>query len=1079
MARVHSLWTPKNKFETFLKLPKRIFMNNNKTLGIGEDKTKGMALMKPIPAPREVIRDIDGTMRPIPSTLRPNSDNDNVIVPPNITPVYDPIEFPDDEPYIEPFTIPPDNVSAFKRYDGDLRVDDVNRDFEYPLPPPPLSPTMHLPEVPTHIPRHPTPPPEYEDEADIATRRENKNHNRILRKLKTAPKPPTDSPTVSEDEDEDEFVDAMEPDDEMSWNEAESYVDNSSTNNFVESVEDIVKMIAHLSSIVQEKLSSPFKNSLIYNQIQNFILYLVNNRPDVLIDNRIDRNYSQIYTYDKEGNLRKTGESILYLIYNMLDNTKRAIKPLDELRGSVVFESYDQTFSAYYNGIANMNMSDYFEADYLPHLKLLVQQFNDSRDRSYYQDMVFRSYKDPSAEAYRESRKLNGPLVFFMDELSSFNQQVDNDFRLRVGVKETPQLINVTELVRDIYEDNLYAARFLYDFFFKRIFKETAEGKGSDGLSNRTSYRESLMDMIKDFNIGGMPAKRVIEQITRSYERGSVHNILPHEDIMVIADCFIDAFYKHLICIPFGVQVPVELIKIIDEYRYLYDSFKSQWENNYNGMTTASRALARYFALNFLFIFYTYGVSVVNGDMINEDVYDQRGETLNNMSLSDYTAAVLKNLNQSISEFDFDREQSFFASLNEFRTTLGGLYMERVLVKKRPSSPIIITEDYKPYVTLDEAREKEREERMSREQRRFDEMRQEEYEKELEARERALIRERERERAEARALANAKFEEQRRSHETAVENERVRIERLDAEREEVIKRSVEEQIKVHGEQERQWRNVNENISKLERAQDLLDEEEVEQNLEWDDYTHITDDEDIVDGASGIDPLYGLNALEDDVKPIDTDNKTGRKLVYRWGDMTPPPTDTSLDTRKGVKRSAKKSLHSLHVRKTLRRDSSSDDSNISDIDDFDPNMDFLTDLSSGEENRVVNRRVPRRNKTRVKRPIIPTGSKRLNDSDSRLSPSAKVREKMRLTANRRARRFVPIRELPSQQSFVRGDEDISKRFMSDVSDEVDEMDDPEDDNVNPALRQLKSQMENYRNEILTDDEDFESSDADEW
>ena len=158
-------------------------------------------------------------------------------------------------------------------------------------------------------------------------------------------------------------------------------------------------------------------------------------------------------------------------------------------------------------------------------------------------------------------------------------------------------------------------------------------------------------------------------------------------------------------------------------------------------------------------------------------------------------------------------------------------------------------------------------------------------------------------------------------------------------------------------------------------------------------------------------------------------------------------------------------NSLHVRKTLRRDSSSDDSNISDIDDFDPNMDFLTDLSSGEENRVVNRRVPRRNKTRVKRPIIPTGSKRLNDSDSRLSPSTKVRETMRLRANRRARRFVPIRELPSQQSFVTGDEDISKRFMSDVSDEADEMDDPEDDNVNPALRQLKIQMETIAMKFL--------------
>ena len=192
------------------------------------------------------------------------------------------------------------------------------------------------------------------------------------------------------------------------------------------------------------------------------------------------------------------------------------------------------------------------------------------------------------------------------------------------------------ELVKDIYEDNLYSARFLYDFFFRRIFKETAEGRGNVGVSNRLSYRESLMDVIKDFRIGDMAARRVIEQITRSYECGNVHDILPHEDISLISDCFIDAFYKQLICIPFGVQVPVELIKLIDEYRYLYDSFKSQWENNYNSMSTASKTMARYFALNFLFIFYTYGVSVVTGDMINEDIYDQRRETLNDMSLSDY-----------------------------------------------------------------------------------------------------------------------------------------------------------------------------------------------------------------------------------------------------------------------------------------------------------------------------------------------------------------------------------------------------------------------------------------------------------
>ena len=152
--------------------------------------------------------------------------------------------------------------------------------------------------------------------------------------------------------------------------------------------------------------------------------------------------------------------------------------------------------------------------------------------------------------------------------------------------------------------------------------------------------------MIQDFNISGVPAVKVIRQITREHDKGGVHDILPHEDIMFISDCFIDAFYKHLICIPFGVQLPVELVKVIDEYKYLFDTFKTQWENNYNGMSVASETMARYFALNFLFIFYTYGVSVIDGDMLKEDVYDQRKSTLNDMSLSDYMGtAVLKNMN--------------------------------------------------------------------------------------------------------------------------------------------------------------------------------------------------------------------------------------------------------------------------------------------------------------------------------------------------------------------------------------------------------------------------------------------------
>ena len=107
---------------------------------------------------------------------------------------------------------------------------------------------------------------------------------------------------------------------------------------------------------------------------------------------------------------------------------------------------------------------------------------------AYFQDIVLRSYKDPSAEAYRESRKANGPLKFFIDELQSFNQQVDDQFRLRVGVQETSKIINLIEFVKDIYEDNLYCSRFLYDFFFKRIFKDSTYRESLIAIDSRLQY---------------------------------------------------------------------------------------------------------------------------------------------------------------------------------------------------------------------------------------------------------------------------------------------------------------------------------------------------------------------------------------------------------------------------------------------------------------------------------------------------------------------------------------------------------------------------------------------------------------
>ena len=60
MVRVHSLWTPKNKFETFLGLKKRDLAPldvKGKIFWVNENKSKGTALIKPIRDPLEIVKD--------------------------------------------------------------------------------------------------------------------------------------------------------------------------------------------------------------------------------------------------------------------------------------------------------------------------------------------------------------------------------------------------------------------------------------------------------------------------------------------------------------------------------------------------------------------------------------------------------------------------------------------------------------------------------------------------------------------------------------------------------------------------------------------------------------------------------------------------------------------------------------------------------------------------------------------------------------------------------------------------------------------------------------------------------------
>ena len=409
-----------------------------------------------------------------------------------------------------------------------------------------------------------------------------------------------------------------------------------------------------------------------------------------------------------------------------------------------------------------------------------------------------------------------------------------------------------------------------------------------------------------------------------------------------------------------------------------------------------------------------------------------------------------------ISSFDFDIEQSFFSSLNGFRTTLGNLYMDRVFTKKRPNSPVIITEDdQQPYVTLEESREKEKEEQLARDQQRLDDLRQAEYEKERENQERHRIRQREIKRDEARARANAMFEESVNIQETAIDNERFRIQHLEDERREI-----------------EWNEVNENLNTIQRDRDLLVEEAVERNLEWDYVAEEPDTVDVRDVVDGVEDLPTEDLT--DVKEL---NKIVRKKVVRDIDTNFGVDFTSDFLHPPYKRGAKKALHSLHTRKYRKYDAG-DASSISSVSEDekekrDERRDYeykFSDIDSEEEsvsawalkNRKPIRSIPRKVKS-----ISKVSSAKLSD----LTPLKKKRRKRAFAPSKLP--FKPIQVLPSRASFVKDNVPDDRRFDSDISseDEVELISEEEDNS--PQLKKLKAQMHNYKEAFESEEDEVES------
>ena len=112
---------------------------------------------------------------------------------------------------------------------------------------------------------------------------------------------------------------------------------------------------------------------------------------------------------------------------------------------------------------------------------------------------------------------------------------------------------------------------------------------------------------------------------------------LPTKEKLIIVDGAITNFYYGLFSIPFNIQVPVELVKILDKFRDLFDYFRDFWLHKYEIEHIVYRTMARYFASLFLYVFYTYDVSILDGNRLsNKDIHNQRGLTIGAKYLTSY-----------------------------------------------------------------------------------------------------------------------------------------------------------------------------------------------------------------------------------------------------------------------------------------------------------------------------------------------------------------------------------------------------------------------------------------------------------
>jgi len=474
---------------------------------------------------------------------------------------------------------------------------------------------------------------------------------------------------------------------------------------FIDSVQEISYLIEDIVKFV-EMNDVLFKNTKYQAQLTHFIEYIIKYRKDDLkICNQKDsQHYGIIFTVSKlNGQLSSTEESLFEMALNISNVVLKQLPKVNEIANLVQKSDYETQMSQYYNKVASLSLSDIIEVNVFPHLKHLVQNYNDFYKSQDLDNIVFRSISHYSLNFKKIQMERSNPFLFLKTEVAILEKYVDKESLSIYTYVADGKIRNIRQyFVSLIYECDKIT-KFLYENFLYRVL--------TDPMEKNNSYKQILFQICKkaSFRIQNAYFEEIIDDLYKNNNFQA--NDLKFSDQDLVVRIVIAAFYKEAAFVPFITNVPLEIVRQMTVFKNYFEYFKNVWLNAHDETHIATRTLARYFALIWLYIFYTYDVNVRTGARIADSIDDNiRKQTIGDIDLRTYIVYFTKNyLQKNFSKIKIDMQEVTLDTFNEEMNVLQSEYRNfKTRYGKRITKTIsLIDYPYSDNVTSDDALDEE------------------------------------------------------------------------------------------------------------------------------------------------------------------------------------------------------------------------------------------------------------------------------------------------------------------------------------------------------------------------------------